>query len=648
MRILRAVLRLYIPAHILMARFGNCMKGFQGMVQDSGSQPFSNLFARLRQGAITRRRFIQQATALGMGISVARYCADAVSAQDVPADAKIPDGGTDTQERGAGGDVKIIQWQAPSHLFGLLASGDKDILAASLISEALMVRVSADGILAPVLITEVPTVENGLLGEDLMSVTYHLLPDIVWSDGEPFTAEDVRFTWQWASNPDNNAIHQDAYKTIRDIEVIDDLTAKITFSEPNANWSSSFTSSGKAPVIPRHILEGASQEGVDAFMANPIGTGPYKVESFSANDQVTYVINEKYREPNKPFFERVILKGGGDPASAARAVIQTGEYDFGWNLTVDPDLIKSMESEDNPGRLVTSPGASIESVYFNFSDPNEEVDGQRSEMNTPHPILSDPAVRFAISLAIDREKMANELYFGEGVDLAVPNIISGIPSMESPNTELNHDPEKAGQILDEAGWTLDGKVRKKDGHELRLELYTTVDTVRQKEQAVIKSNLEAIGFRIDITSVDSAIYFDTAAGNDQNMAHFYTDMCMNRYGIVTLPPFSHMHRWYAGPERENIAQKSNNWSGENRQRYINDEYDAVFDEARGEADVARSAELFVKMNDILIEDSALVPLVSVGSKTGLSKRLREENIGLTTFEFSYWNIANWNLADGAE
>lgn len=621
------------------------------MFSTSTSNTLGSLFTQLKSGEITRRSFLQKTTQLGVTSGIALMCADSIAAQNATPEAGeqlVPDAGTEQQERGAGGELKIIQWQAPSHLFGIQASGDKDILAASLISEPLMVRVSGDGLLSPVLITEVPTVQNGLLAEDMTSVTYTLRPNIVWSDGEPLTAEDVRFTWEFGGNPDNNSIHQETYGQIADIEVIDELTLKVTFNQPNADWAAAFTGAGKGIVIPEHILRDASQEVVDDFRLNPVGTGPYVAEAISVNDEVIYKINENYREPNKPFFSRVLLKGGGDAAAAARAVIQTGEYDFAWNLTVEPDLLRSMEAEDNPGYLVASPGASIESVYFNFSDPNTEVDEQRSEMNTPHPILSDIAVRKAIVLAIDRNLIADSLYFGGDIDPAVPDIISGIPSMTSQSTELEYNPEEAKILLDEAGWILDGDVRKKDGRELSMELYTSIDAIRQKEQAVIKANLEAIGFKLEITAVDAAIYFDTAVGNDQNMAHFYTDMCMNRYGIVTLPPFSHMRRWYAGPDRQNLAQRSNGWTGENRQRYINDEYDAVFEDALNEPDVERQAELFVQLNDILINDSALVPLVNVGGKNGVSKRLREENIGLTTFEFTYWNIANWNLAEGAE
>lgn len=621
------------------------------MSQISRPGPFAALFSQLKSGTISRRDFIQRSSALGVGVGAALYVADTIGAQTPEASPAadsvgvIPAVGTENQERGAGGEVRIIQWQAPTHLFGLLASGDKDILASSLISEPLMVRVSADGLLAPVLITDVPTIQNGLLGEDLLSVTFNLRSDVVWSDGEPFTAADVRFTWEWAKNPDNQAIHQDAYDQIADVEIVDDHTVHVTFVSPNADWAASFTGSGKGIIIPQHILQDATQETVDAFRLNPIGTGPYVIESFSANDQAIYTVNENYREPNKPYFDRVTLKGGGDAAAAARAVLQTGDFDLGWNLSVDPELLRAMEGDDNPGELVISSGASIESVYFNFSDPKTEVDGQRSEMNTPHPMLSDIAVRRAIALTINRQLISDSFYFGGDIDPAVPNIISGIPSMESPNTTLEYDPEEAKRLLDEAGWVMDGDVRKKDGVELSMELYTSVDAIRQKEQAVIKANLEEIGFKLAITSVDAAIYFDTAAGNDQNMAHFYTDMCMNRYGIVTLPPFGHMRRWYAGADGQNVAQASNGWSAENRQRYINPEYDAVFDDALLEADPQKAAELFIRLNDILIEDAALVPMVRVGGKTGISKRLRQENIGLTTFEFTYWNIANWNTND---
>jgi peptide/nickel transport system substrate-binding protein len=620
----------------------------------SQTGPFSALFDALKRGEITRRSFIQRATALGMGAGVALYAADAVgqtpSASPAAAAAPgvIPDSGTENQERGAGGELRIIQWQAPSQLNALVSTGDKDNLASQFISEGLMVR-DPEGNLAPVLITEVPSVENGLLAEDLMSVTFKLKEGVLWSDGEPFTAEDVRFTWEWASDENNPVAQQAFYTRITDVEVVDELTAVLHFGNPNPTWSDSFTGSGGGIVLPKHVLEGAGQEELDQFRANPIGTGPYVVESFSVNDQVTYVINENYREPNKPFFERVVLKGGGDAAAAARAVLQTGEYDFGWNLTIEPNVLESLQSGDGPGEFHIGGGLNIERINLNFSDPNTEVDGQRSEMNTPHPILSDLAVRQALTIGINREQISNEIYMGMDVDPAVPNILSGIPAMESPNTELVYDPDEASRLLDEAGWTREGDgVRTKDGMELKLVLYTTTNTIRQKTQAIVKANLDAIGFSIELQQVDSAVFFDSSPGNEQNNTHFYQDLNMFTSTVGAPPPVAYMIRWYAGPDREEVAQASNDWSGRNFQRYINDEYDATYEEAMVETDPARQAELFIKLNDILYNDYAVIPVVRQGKKAGVSKRLNVENIAINPFEYEYWNIANWNLVEGAE
>jgi peptide/nickel transport system substrate-binding protein len=188
------------------------------MSSDFRNGPYSALFASLKQGELSRREFIERATALGMGLGVAMYCANTVSAQDGSPQASpaagagtIPTARTEDQERGAGGELMILQWQAPSQLNGMVATGDKDNLAALFVSESLMVRLP-DGSLAPQLITEVPTLENGLLAEDLQSVTFNLKEGVLWSDGEPFTAEDVRFTWEWALDSANGAVLQTFYE----------------------------------------------------------------------------------------------------------------------------------------------------------------------------------------------------------------------------------------------------------------------------------------------------------------------------------------------------------------------------------------------------------------------------------------------------
>jgi peptide/nickel transport system substrate-binding protein len=621
-------------------------------MNNSTTGPFSKLYSQLRAGEISRRQFIERSVGLGMGVGMALVAADAVAQSASPGaspeaspaaagEGVIPAANTENQTRGEGGELRILQWQAPSQINGPVATGDKDNLAAGPVQESLMVRL-ADGSLAPQLVTQVPSVDNGDLAEDLTSVTYRLKEGIVWSDGEPLTTEDIAFTVDWNLNVENSSTLFNIFEPIASVEVVNDLTATLTFSAPNPSWADSMTGMGSAVVLPKHILEGADQGVLDQFRSNPIGTGPYVVESFSANDQVTYVINENYREPNKPYFERVLLKGGGDAQAAARATIQTGEFDYAWNLAVEPELLESMESPDNPGELVVYGGLTIERMNFNFSDPNAEVDGQRSEMNTPHPILSDIAVRQAITMGTNRELMSTQFYFGPPEEPPVQNVLSGIPSMESPNTELVFDPEGAKALLDEAGWAMDGDFRAKDGVELQLVHYTTVSPVRQKIQAVFKQNMADIGIEVAIESVDSAIFFDNAPGNEQNNSHFYQDINEFASSVGAPPPVAYMIRWYAGEDRGEIAQKSNGWAGRNIQRYINDEYDRVYEEARVEPDPEKSAELFIQLNDILFNDYAVLPLVRYGSKAGVNKRLNRENLALNGYEFDYWNIANWN------
>jgi peptide/nickel transport system substrate-binding protein len=624
-------------------------------------RPFGTLVERLRSGEIDRRQFLQGAAALGMSAALANQIAGTfVAAQDstpAPSATGRPAVNTENQTRGEGGDLRIIQWQAPSHLSALQATGDKDGLGASLVSEALMVR-GPEGQLIPNLITEVPTVENGLLAEDFTSVTFNLLPDVLWSDGEPFTAADVAFTLDWildktvetvedesgtpVAATTNGAVAKAIYETIDSYTVDGDTSITITFIQPNPTWSDGYTGAGASVIYPKHVLDGGGQEAIDAFKANPIGTGPYKVDEFAVNDQVIYSVNENYREPTKPYFSRVVLKGGGDAASAARAVIQTGDFDFGWNIAIEPELATSLTGDDTPGVLLVAPDIGIERININFSDPRAEVDGQRSEMNTPHPILSDLAVRQAMNLAIDRELIANSFFFGGQEEPAVVNILSGIPTMESPDNAVVFDPEAAGQLLDEAGWVLDGDVRKKDGVELALNFQTTINQVRQKIQQVVKANLEDIGFKIELVQTDASIFFDSAEGNDQSNTHFYYDLNMFQSSVGAPPPVSYMLRWYSGENGENIAQASNSWTGRNFQRYSNADYDELYRQAQVESDPDEQNELFIAMNDILFDDAAVLPLVRVGNKVAVARSLNQENLAPSPYEFDYWNIANWN------
>src|SRR5215208_436319 len=620
--------------------------------------PLATLHKELRTGKITRREFTLRALALGVGMPIISFILRAEPASATTAGvprgwhigwgvaaqgtAGPPAEGMDGRTRGEGGELKLIQWQAPSMLSPHVSTGEKDFLAAQPILEPLM-NFLPDGSLIPNLITEVPTVENGLLAEDLKSVTYKLLDGVTWSDGEPLTADDVVFTWEWIIEPANASVSAAVYEAIDSMEAVDPQTVQVFFAEPNANWFEPHAGSSYGYVYPKHVLDVEEGKAAhDAFLLNPVGTGPYKIESFSPNDQAIYVINENYRDPNKPFFARINLKGGGDAASAARAVLQTGEYDFAWNLQVEPQILAELE-KGGKGVVSIARGNSVERIMVQFADPNTETDGERAKLGTANPTMGDKAVRQALNLSAQRDVISTQLYAGEEFEPPTANILTGIPAMESPNTSWEFNIEEAKRILEEAGWTMQGDVRAKDGVELNITFVTSINPVRQKEQAIIKQALEQIGFRVELRQVDAAVFFDSSAGNEQNTSHFYNDIEMYTTGPTTPFPVDYMLTWYAGPEGENIAQASNNWSGQNYGRYQNAEYDELFEQVRLETNIEKAAELFIQLNDILINDVAVIPLVNrAADKYGISTTLRDENVALSPFEYNYWNIANWN------
>src|SRR5690606_5670630 len=126
-------------------------------------------------------------------------------------------------------------------------------------------------------------------------------------------------------------------------------------------------------------------------------------------------------------------------------------------------------------------------------------------------------------------------FYGEGQP-PTANVFTGLPSFESPNTSWAFDLDEAAQILEDAGWVMNGDTRAKDGVRLELTYATTVNQVRQKNQAVIKDAFEQLGIGVTLEQVDAGIFFDNAAGNEQNIGHMYVDINMYTNGATTPVP----------------------------------------------------------------------------------------------------------------
>ncbi len=536
-------------------------------------------------------------------------------------------------KRGGGGTIKLLQWQAPTILNPHLSSGTKDDLVCAVVYESLM-RIDNDGNFILFLAESLPSIENGLLAADGKGVSWKLKAGLKWSDGAPLTAADYVTTWEYVNDPKTAATTQSLFENVAKVEATDELTIKFTFTETKPDWYRP----AQIQILPKHIFAADKGEGARTSPNNlkPVGTGPYKVIDFKPGDSVSYDINPNYREATKPFFDRVEVKGGGDAPSAARAVLQTGDYDYAWNLQIDDALIKQLET-GGKGVAEFGNGGGIERTIINFADPNIEVDGERSSLKSKHPFLTDLKVRQALALASDRQSIIDGIY-GRGGVVGV-NVLEDPPIYQSKNPKNApvFDLAKANALLDEAGWKKGSSgYREKDGKQMSLVFLTTVNAVRQKTQQIVKDGWEKIGVKTELRAVDSAVFFSSDAGNPDTSGKMYIDTQMYTTSAA-FDPQTHMRRWTTTAAK--LSQREGKWSGGNDGRYINAEYDKLWDAAKTELDPAKRAQLFIQMNDILIQDVCMIPLVNRKNTFGRLKNL--QNANFSQWAGNYWNIANW-------
>lgn len=480
------------------------------------------------------------------------------------------------------------------------------------------------------------------LARDGKSVIWKLKKGVKWSDGQPFTSQDVVFTYKFLSNPSVAATTSGYYEAAQSVEAVDDHTVKITFKAPNPAWTLLFIGQ-HGLIIPQHIFLKYNGSNAREAPANllPVGTGPYRVVEFKPGDIVIYEANPFFRVANQALFKRVELKGGGDATSAARAVLQTGDVDFAWNLQVEAPILKQLEAAGK-GKLDIVFGGLAERIFLNQTDPNKATaDGERSSLQFPHPFFTDKKVRQAFNYAIDRDSINQQLYGLTG--RPVSNTLVGPEIYNSPNTTYKFDLAKAAALLDEAGWKLDhgNRIRSKNGVELSVLFQTGVNPLRQKTQQIIKQALTSIGVKVDLKSIDSSIYFSGDPANPDTVTHFYADMQMLTNGNEYPDPGVYMKAWTCAE----ISQKKNNWSGTNGTRYCNPEYDKLWKQSTTELNPEKRRQLFIQMNDLLIKDAIVIPLVARAKVSASSNKL--VGVDITPWDADTWNIKDWRRSPGS-
>ncbi|NEP16786.1 MAG: peptide ABC transporter substrate-binding protein [Leptolyngbya sp. SIO4C1] len=529
--------------------------------------------------------------------------------------------------------LRLLYWQAPTILNPHLSNGFKDAEASRITLEPLA-SFNAAGELIPFLAAEIPSVDNGGVAADGRSVTWKLKPDVVWSDGTPLTAQDVVFTYEFISNPEVGAVTAGTYEMIETVEALDEHTVKVTFKAPNPAWSIVFTGT-EGMILPAHAFADVPLARDAEANLQPIGTGPYRVVEFSPGDVVVYEPNPNYREADTLAFDRVELKGGGDSASAARAVLQTGDADFAYNVQVEAPVLAQLES-GGQGQVVASFGALVERILINFTDPDQATaSGERSSVEFPHPFLTDPQVRQAFDLAIDRDAIAQQLYGPAGQGTA--NFLVAPEAFRSANVDYEYSLDKAAALLDEAGWRdTDGDgIRDQAGTDLSVLFITSVNPLRQKTQEIVKQSLQQLGVAVELKSLDPSIYFSGDPSSTDTVERFYADLQMFTTGNTNPDPGSYMKTYTC----DEIPQEENNWAKQNYSRYCNPAYDQLWQRSTTELDPAARQALFIEMNDLLVEEAAVLPIVHRADVDAVSNQL--VGVELTPWDLHTWNIAEW-------
>ncbi len=583
--------------------------------------------ARVKDGSVSRRQFTRMTLGLGLtGPMIAQLLGGPGVARAQTRPAFTP------SKRGGGGELRVLWWQAVSILNNHLAVGVKDNDGSRLFYEPLAAY-DPDGNLVPILATEVPALDNGGVAKDGLSVTWKLKRGVQWHDGKPLTAEDVVFTWEFAADPATAATTAGNYAGISRVDKLDSHTVKVVFKKPTPFWPVAFCGTA-GHIIPKHVFgpfKGGKSREAPANL-KPVGTGPYRYVDFKPDDVVRAELNPSYHVPNWPFFDRVELKGGGDAASAARAVLQTGEYDFAWNLQVEDDILKRLE-QGGKGRVDITPSGNVEHVNVNQTDPWTEVDGEFSSIKTKHPLLSDPAVRQALTLIVDRGSIQEQLYGRLGQ--ATANYLNAPSRFSSKNTKWEFNVEKANQILEAAGWKrgADG-IRAKDGRRLKFLFQTSINPTRQKQQAIVKQAAARAGLEMELKTVVASVFFGSDPGNADNIGHFHADLQMYawQFDVDPLRSMAVFVSW-------EVATRENKWAGRNTTRWRSDEYDRLYKAAENEMDPVKRAAMLIRMNDLLVQNVVVVPLIWRSWVSGVSNKLKGTDI--SGWDSSFWNLAHW-------
>ena len=559
----------------------------------------------------------------GIVASVTLSLGLAACGQGAPTEA-APDGSAPGSPSAAGGTVSVSLFQEPDNLNPYLAVQTASRIVRQLTLEGL-VAVDPEGNYIPELAEEVPSAENGGISEDGLTITYRLKEGVTWSDGEPLTSADVLFTWEAIMDPANAVNSQTGYDQIESIDTPDERTVVINFSQLYAPALNLFSVADA--VLPAHVLQGETMGNAE-FNRIPVGTGPFVVTEWRSGDSIILERNDSYRVEGQPNLDRIVIKIIPDQ-QAGLAQIQAGEIDVLWNL--DEATVAAVEGVEGIDVQVT-PSSNVEYLGLNLSERGT------ADPDRPHPILGDAAVREALALAIDRTPIIDELLGGR-TEAATSPIGLGWAAPDGL-TLPDPDPDRARQLLEEAGW-VDGDgdgIREKDGVTLTLEISTPAgQQVREQTEQILQEQFADIGVDLVINNVPAATLFGNWQENGKLKRGDF-DIVMDTWG-ADLDPDAFLSTLFTSDQ---IPTEENGGEGWNFFRLQDSELDAAIAEGRSSLVQEERREAYRRAAERILEDLVYIPLYKRAVINAFLAPVEGEE-GNPWAEFT-WNAEEWSVS----
>ena len=552
----------------------------------------------------------------------------------------VPSSHTASSEEEGGYEkvLNILYWQSASHANPYLSDGFKEIDAGAPTLEPLA-NYDPDGNLVPNLAEEIPTVANGGVAEDFTSITWKLKENLRFADGSAMTADDVVFTWSYCIHPETECVNRVRFANVSEVTALDDRTVRIDFAAPEPFPYTPFVASALSILSRTQFADcvGAAAATCEEQNNAPLGTGPYRIVKLTPYEGVVYEPNPHYRG-ERPYFDRIVLTGGGSAQKAARAVLVDGTADYAWNLQVPPDVLSEF-SADSDGVIETAFASFVERLYLNQTNPDPALGDDRSEyLNgaNPHPFLSFKPIREAMSMAIDRKLLAEQLYGSAGQPTC--NLVTAPERFVSTANDdcLTQDIAGANLLLDSSG-VLDSDgdgVREYNGVPLRVTYQTSTNEVRQATQRMIKNWWSQIGVEAVIQDYPAGVLFGGERSSETSFARFFGDVLMFT-DITGIDPQQALSEGLC----ESIPTRENGWSERNYARFCDESFDAAFAQLEETTEQSQRIELIKQLNDIIVSNSYLIPLVRRGA---ISARLESlKGVRENSWDSSLWNIGEW-------